>query len=150
MPDEAELRNDLKKLLSSQRLAVLATQEEIHPYLSLVAFAETDDLKVILFATTRSTRKYANMLSDSGVALLVDNRSNEVADVHDAVAVTIMGKATEVLPVERRFMEEIYLAKLPHMKDFLADPTTALVRVDVETYYMVSQFQNVEVLDLRS
>ena len=150
MPDEAELRNDLKKLLDSQRLAVLATQEEIHPYLSLVAFAETDDLKVILFATTRDTRKYSNMLSKSGVALLVDNRSNEKADLSHGVAVTILGKATEVLQDDKGPLEEIYLAKLPHMKDFLAESSTALVRADVETYYMVSQFQNVTALNLKS
>ncbi len=150
MQDESELRNDLRNLFSSQGLAVLATLEDIHPYLSLVAFAATDDLKVILFATTRSTRKYANMVSKSGVALLADNRSNEAADLSDAVAVTIIGRSTEVLPGERGSLEEIYLAKLPHMKDFLAQATTALIRVDVETYYMVSQFQNVTELNLKS
>ena len=60
-----------------RRLAVLATQHEGKPYASLVAFAATDDLKTIIFATTRSTRKFVYLSSNPAVALLIDNRTNE-------------------------------------------------------------------------
>ncbi len=58
MKKTAELKAFLKELFTSQRLAVLATQNKGEPYGNLIAFMATDDLKHVLFATTRATRKY--------------------------------------------------------------------------------------------
>jgi len=145
-----DTETQIKSLLGSQKFAVLSTQEQGHPYLNLVAFTATNDLNTILFATTRATRKYGNLSRNSGVALLVDNRSNDVADLSDATAVTIIGIASEVSDLEREGLERIYLEKHPHMKEFLCSPATALVKVEAETYLLVSRFQNVTTLNLKS
>lgn len=145
-----EIEIELRHLLASQKFAVLSTQEQDHPYLNLVAFAETSDLRTILLATARATRKYANISSKSGVAMLVDNRSNDAADIRDAMAVTIIGSACEVTEREREGLKQVYLDKQPHMKDFLSSPATALIKVDVESYILVNRFQNVTVLNLKS
>jgi nitroimidazol reductase NimA-like FMN-containing flavoprotein (pyridoxamine 5'-phosphate oxidase superfamily) len=140
---EAELGNQLQTLFSSRRLAVLATQHEGKPYASLVAFAATDDLKTIIFATTRSTRKFAYLSSNAAVALLIDNRTNEISDFRNAMAVTASGKAVEIIAgKENRFLQ-LYLAKHPYLKEFVSSPTCALVKVDVSTYYAVRRFQHV-------
>ncbi len=143
------LEEKVRLLLASQKFAVLSTQEKDHPYMNLVAFAETDDLRTILFATTRATRKYGNISSHSGVALLFDNRSNEAADIQEATAITAIGSASEVIASERGKMEKTYLHKQPHMNDFLSSPTTALISVDVEYYIFVNRFQNVTFLNLK-
>src|SRR5512136_3185486 len=100
-------KRDLRKLLQSQPLAVLATQNQGQPYASLIAFASSDDLKSLYFATTRSTRKYANLSSDSRVAVLVDNRSNKASDFRWAMAATATGQAREVGPAERESALEL-------------------------------------------
>ena len=148
MNEAIKLERDVRTLLASQRFAVLSTQEKNHPYMNLVAFAETGDLRTILFATTRATRKYGNITSKSGVALLVDNRSNEVADIREAMAVTIIGTACEVSESRREELDRIYLEKQPHMTEFLSAPSTALIKVDVESYILVSHFQDVSILNL--
>jgi nitroimidazol reductase NimA-like FMN-containing flavoprotein (pyridoxamine 5'-phosphate oxidase superfamily) len=148
--DEAAIQTEIRKLFASQKFAVLSTQEQEHPYLSLVAFAETADLKLILFATPRTTRKYGNIIAKSGVALLVDNRSNEVADKSQAIAVTIIGRAREVADSERQALSKVYLEKHPDMKGFLASPSTALIIADVDSYIVVSRFEQVSTLDLKS
>jgi heme iron utilization protein len=142
-----KLETDVRTLLASQKFAVLSTQEKDHPYMNLVAFAETGDLRTILFGTTRATRKYGNISAKSGVALLVDNRSNEVADIREAMAVTIIGTACEVSESLRERLDRVYLQKQPHMEEFLSSPTTALIKVDVESYIVVSRFQNVTILN---
>lgn len=146
-PDALEM--EIRDLMASQKFCVLSTQEREHPYLNLVAFAETSDLRTVLFATTRVSRKYGNLSLSSGVALLVDNRSNDAADIREATAVTIIGKAREVFPSEKELFDRIYLLKQPHMEEFLCSPSTALIRVDVESYILVSRFQNVTILNLR-
>lgn len=146
----ARLRGKLKALLENQRLAVLATHREGQPYGSLVSFASTQDVKHILFATTRATRKYANLSADPRVALVIDNRSNQESDIHEAVAVTATGRAEEMLGTEKERLLKTYLEKHPYLRDFVDSPTCALVRVQVETYYMVSRFQEVTELHVRT
>jgi nitroimidazol reductase NimA-like FMN-containing flavoprotein (pyridoxamine 5'-phosphate oxidase superfamily) len=148
--EAVKIETEVRTLLASQRFAVLSTQEKDHPYMNLVAFAETGDLRTILLATTRATRKYANITAKSGVALLVDNRSNEVADIREAIAVTVIGTACEVSESLRERLGRVYLEKQPHMKEFLSSPSTALIKVDVESYILVSSFQEVVTLDFKS
>ena len=139
----SQLRKTLKDLFASQRLGVLATYGEGQPYSSLIAFAATDDLKYLVFATTRATRKYANLSTESRVAILIDNRSNRDSDFHSAMAVTALGKAEEVKESERDRLLRLYLAKHPYLEEFVNAPTCALLKVSVDRYYMVNRFQNV-------
>jgi heme iron utilization protein len=59
--DDSSLRQTLRSLFTSQKLAVLASTGDDKPYCSLMAFAVSDDLKHIVVATKRHTRKFANM-----------------------------------------------------------------------------------------
>jgi uncharacterized protein YhbP (UPF0306 family) len=140
------LREFLKDLFSSQRLAVLATQSKKQPYGNLVAFMATNDLKHLLFATTRATRKYA---SNPRIAMVVDNRSNQEADFHQAAAVTATGVVKEVEGAEKGRFQKLYLSKHPYLKEFVSSPTCALLKVEVETYYVVNRFQNVTELHIK-
>ena len=138
-----KIKRDLKHLLQSQPLAVLATQQGGQPYASLVAFSSSDDLKRLYFATSRSTRKYAGLSADPRVALLVDNRSNKPSDFRLAMAATATGKAVEVVPTEREIALDLHLAKHPHLKDFVNSPTCALCEIRVRTFFVVTRFQSV-------
>jgi nitroimidazol reductase NimA-like FMN-containing flavoprotein (pyridoxamine 5'-phosphate oxidase superfamily) len=141
--DLNRVKRDLRKLLNSQPLAVLATQDRGQPYASLVAFASSDDLKSLYFATTRSTRKYGNLSGDSRVAMLVDNRSNKASDFRWAMAATATGKAKEVNARKRKKALELYLAKHPHLREFVHSPTCAFCEIKVQTFFVVTRFQSV-------
>jgi len=149
MQDIHQLKETIKTILDSQGLAVLATQGDRGPYGSLVAFAATADLKSLLFATTRATRKYANLVRNTGVALVIDTRTNRTADFADAAAVTALGDVEEITGAELPELRRIYLEKHPSLREFTGSPTTALLRVSVTTYIMVSRFQNVQELHVR-
>jgi nitroimidazol reductase NimA-like FMN-containing flavoprotein (pyridoxamine 5'-phosphate oxidase superfamily) len=147
--DINQVKSELRKLLQSQPLAVLATQNLGQPYASLVAFASSDDLKSLYFATTRSTRKYANLLGDSRVAMLVDNRSNKASDFRWATAATATGRATEVDPGEKEKALDRYLTKNPHLRDFVLSPTCALCEMRVQSFFVVTRFQDVVEVHVR-
>jgi len=147
--DLNKIKRDLKKLLQSQPLAVLATQNRGQPYASLIAFASSDDLESLYFATTRSTRKYANLSSDSRVAVLVDNRSNKASDFRWAMAATATGKAKEVNARKRKKALELYLDKHPHLREFVHSPTCALCEIRVQTFFVVNRFQHVVEVHVR-
>lgn len=143
MKNAAGMESLIRDIFRSQGLAVLATQSEGQPFTNLVAFAVTDDLKHLVFATTRATRKYTNLSADSLVALLVDNRRNQVSDFEDAAAVTAIGKAEEASGEHREHLLQIYLSKHPHLKGFATSPTCAMMKVTVEKYDIVTRFQHV-------
>jgi nitroimidazol reductase NimA-like FMN-containing flavoprotein (pyridoxamine 5'-phosphate oxidase superfamily) len=143
MIDSVEIRQIIHNLLSSQRLAVLSTQMSGRPYSNLVAFAATENLKEIFFATTRTTRKFANVTAEPRVSLLVDNRSNEETDFGETSAVTVLGTAAEVLGPERENYLQKYLKKHPYLEEFVSAPTCALMRIKVEKFIMVTRFQEV-------
>lgn len=140
----------LHELLSSQKLAVLSTHQSGQPYANLVAFACSDDLKWLYFATARSTRKFANLLEDSRVALLVNSSTNKEADFHEAMAATVVGSAREVLGEERGGALIVYLAKHPYLEEFVRSPTCALVKVSVRSYILVKNFQQVMELHIEA
>jgi len=75
--------------------------------------------------------------------MLIDNRSNQETDFGEASAVTVLGTAEELLGSERERYLQLYLKKHPYLEDFVTAPTCALIRVKVEKYIMVTQFQEV-------
>jgi hypothetical protein len=90
------------------------------------------NLREIVFATRRSTRKFANLTADARVSLLIDNRKNEASDFHAAVAVTVMGSAFEVPDADKGALLKLYLNKHPHLEDFVMSQGCALIRVQVD------------------
>lgn len=140
---EKEIQGKIKSLLGSQQLAVLSTQRDGQPYSSLMAFAYTPDLANIFVATGKSTRKHQNLVQESRVSLLFDNRSNSEDDFHAAMAVTVIGKASPLADSERSESEKLYLHRHPYLENFLASPTTAFLKIAVSHYVLVSRFQDV-------
>jgi len=143
LTNEASLQM-LRELFAAQRSVVLATTENGQSYLSLMTFANTSDLQYLLVATYRVTRKYRNIEADPRVALLVDNRSNQPSDIEQSMAVTVLGRAQEVGATEKNQFLRIYLAKHPHMEKFVSSPECVLIKVKVERYFVVSNFQEIK------
>ena len=146
MAEEPGLSEQIRKLCVSQRLAVLSTRSGEQPYSNLVCFAASDDLRHILFATTRATRKYANLMREARVALLIDDRSKDPADTFRATAVTALGSARELEGEEAAKARRIYLERHPHLEEFVSSPSTAMLQLDVEKYILVTRFQDVREL----
>ncbi|RJP23885.1 MAG: pyridoxamine 5'-phosphate oxidase family protein [Candidatus Abyssobacteria bacterium SURF_5] len=144
--DEKQMRRLLKNLFQTQRLAVLATQGENGPYTSLMAFAATEDLRRLLFATDRDTRKYRNMSHNPSVALLIDNRNPERSRTH--FAVTAVGKAVPVTGTEDEVLRSAFLRKHPDLREFLDKEGCTLFKCSVEEYVLVQNFQDVSVYRL--
>lgn len=144
----AEAWRVLRRLLREQRLGALSTHHGGAPYVSLVAFAASEDTSTILFGTPRATRKFANIEADPRVAMLIDNARSRPLDFEDAAAATATGRAIEVTGEKRAEAEERFCAVHPHMREFVESPTTALLCVEVETYYVVRRFQHVTELHL--
>jgi nitroimidazol reductase NimA-like FMN-containing flavoprotein (pyridoxamine 5'-phosphate oxidase superfamily) len=133
----------VRRLLDHQRLGVLSTQGGGQAYASLIAFAPSDDGRFLLFATPRATLKFRNLAADPRAAVLLDDRNEGQGALGAAAAVTATGRAEEVPDAERESSRRAYLARHPHLAGFLNDPGCALMRLRVEAWTLVRQFQEV-------
>lgn len=148
MDEPASIRALLEELLRSQTLGVLSTHEGGQPYASLVAYAVSEDLRALVFTTATATRKFANISADNRVAMLVNNTVNAVEDFHRAAAVTALGRVQVVAPEAASDDLKLFLAKHPYLKAFAESPTTAMLRIAVDRYIIVKQFQKVIEIDV--
>jgi len=121
-------------------LAVLATHEDEAPYLSLMAFSASDDLKSLIFATERETRKYANLVKNRSTSALIDNRTAKQMDTDDCVAVTAIGETRE-FPKEKGM--DAFITQHPYLKDFVTSPSCALVEMKVRSYFVVNGLHDI-------
>ena len=135
--DIASLKNKVKELLTKQKLGVLATQGDIYPYNTLVGYAFTNDLRFILFATMRHTRKYRNILKHPNVSILIDNRTNHAGDFKNAVALTVAGKTVRVKKSLKTKYRRLFLKRFPRLKRFIHDPDTSIIPLRVDKYIFV-------------
>jgi nitroimidazol reductase NimA-like FMN-containing flavoprotein (pyridoxamine 5'-phosphate oxidase superfamily) len=148
MESNEQFRMRLGELFRKQNLASLSTHHDGQPYASLVAFNASDDLRHIFFVTSKTTRKYANLTADHRVAIMINSSTNQASDFHQAISVTAIGSAVEIGESEKAPILKQYLAKHPHLEEFVRAPSCALVGISVKTYFLVKNFQNVMELHL--
>jgi putative heme iron utilization protein len=148
MSEDRSHMDILREMLEGQLLAVLGTHHDGEPYTSLVGFAATADLRHLLFATGRATRKHANLVADARASMLVDSRTNRPADFTEAAAATAVGVVEEVAESELADFDRIFLAKHPHLESFVHSPSCVRLRLRVSVYMVVTHFQHVIELHL--
>ena len=145
--DKKDMSRIVQSVLDSQLFCILSTQGEEHdPHLSIVSFARTDGLETVIFATPRGTRKYGNLIRRPRTALFFDNRNNGIEDIEEVYGIEGCGTASEVPAGEAATYREIFVRKYPELTSFVDSETTALMKVSMERYEIVHQFQNVTVL----
>jgi len=124
LKEEQELFLTIHKLLSEQKLGALATHGQGEPWASLIAFAATDNLDSIYFATPKTTRKYRNLVNDPRCSLLIDNRENLASDFSNSIAVTATGVIKEL---EKSAALKLFLKKHPYLKRWIQLRSAILV-----------------------
>jgi uncharacterized pyridoxamine 5'-phosphate oxidase family protein len=128
----------IQDLLQDQKFAVLSTYDSGQPYCNLVAFADIKKGRSIIFVTDRNTRKYRNLKKNEKVSLLIDNRTNRNTDFDEAIAVTLVGRAKEVLGENTVSYKEYYLNKHPNLNDFFSKTEKAIFEVIIDDYIIAS------------
>lgn len=141
LPEADQTR--LRHLLETQKYAVLATDNHGQPYTSLMAYSITDDLRAFILMTERGRLKYENLMSNPRVAIMIDNRENLGSDLEATLAVTAQGVAEEISADARDAARAFCLARHPALQSFAESPSCAFIRIQVTTYVIVRQFQDV-------
>ncbi len=146
MTDRERLEATIRELYARQGVGVLCARGDRYPHASLVAFAPSEDLRTILFATLRQARKYGYIVHDPHVVLTVDSRTETNADLLRTVVATASGIAEEIPLAERSGWKDVYLRRHPSLLAFVESPDCALMAIRVQSYEVITDFQTVAVL----
>ncbi|MFX1271647.1 MAG: pyridoxamine 5'-phosphate oxidase family protein [Promethearchaeota archaeon] len=145
---DSKTQEKLAQLFDSQLIAVLGTSSDDDPYTCLVGFKFTSDLKNVIFATMRNRLKYRQISSNPRVSLIIDDRKNSPSDFNHATSVTIVGTAIDTEEPERERLADMLVEKHPFLKDFVKDPSCAIMKVMVERMYIVGDFEKVQKINM--
>lgn len=135
---------NIKKMLANESFGVLATNGDGKTYTSLISFVTNKEATFLAFATPIDTKKYEMIEKDENVSILIDNRSANLEDINQIIAITAIGRAhilkdaDEIKKWSQRLIE-----KHQYLVDFIHAETSALILVEIESYHYVSSFQEV-------
>lgn len=136
----SERRAMLDELLHTTGLAVLATDDEHGPYTSLLAIAPCSEGNAVAFATERDTSKYENLVQNSTASMLLDTRARDGEDLDRVCAATIVGTTRELTGDQAGRVASLLKEKHPGLADFLEADTSAIMRLDIDSWYLISGF----------
>jgi len=131
-------------LVKNQRFAVIATNDKDEPYTNLVSFMISEDLKKIFFPTSKNTKKFQNISKNSKISILIDNRGNNPEDIKNAIVVTAVGTSSQI--IDEKIIYN-FLKKHPYLKDFIKSKDCAMIKIDIEKYVIVDNFENVNIIN---
>jgi general stress protein 26 len=142
-----DIRPLVEALLTGQLFAVLATQGDAgRPHLSIVSFLSADSLRSLIFVTPRKTRKYGYLRKKPEAALFIDDRREKIEDIMQVTGIEAAGSTTELAGEERAAYRSAFLSRFPGLSDFYDSPENAVIRIAVEEYNVVDNFQNMRIL----
>ncbi len=126
----------ITRLIAEQDMCVLATVSENRPHCSLMAYVASGDGRRVFMVTSRSTKKYNNLLRNSSVSLLIDDRG--ASDRAAAYALTLTGACA---PMAEGDVKERARAALvtrhPHLARFAVHPDSDIIEMEVESVLLL-------------
>lgn len=123
----------MKTLMRSQDLCVLATASDNTPHCSLMAYVTDEDCREIYMVTHRNTVKFRNATDNPKVSLLIDTRAEGRGERRTGErALTVSGLFERVEHGEQReTIRARLLERHPHLREFADHPEAEIFVVKI-------------------
>ncbi len=129
----------MKDIVKGNDLCVLATVSEGKPHCSLMSYISDEKGQEVYLISHKQTKKYANLMENPTVSLLIDTREEEKGGKRIYIkALTVSGEFQTIKdPTKRDFIRSKFLKRHPHLKDFLNDPGAEIFSVRVKSFQLL-------------
>jgi len=122
---------NMKALIRSQDICVLATARGNKPHCSLMAYVTDDVCREIYMVTHRNTAKFRNAIENPSVSLLIDTRLEDKGGRRER-ALTVTGLFERIEDDERREAARArLLERHAHLGEFAAHPEAEVFAVKI-------------------
>jgi nitroimidazol reductase NimA-like FMN-containing flavoprotein (pyridoxamine 5'-phosphate oxidase superfamily) len=143
MTQDEVLRQSIGRLLNQQVQCALATVSDGQPELHLMAFAFSPGLERVYLASVEQTRKVRNMRASPTVGLLWDNRTRQIQDHIDGVALSASGQAVQLVGAELAAAARALLERNSTLQALLDNPAVAIFAIDIICFRWVQGYGEV-------
>jgi len=123
------MRSDIQKIISDNKVCVMATAAEGAPHCSLMSYATNSNCREIYMATLKNTKKYRNLVANPTVSLLIDTRDANSKDKTKALTVTGISQSVDDNKIEE--IRDMLIQKHPDLKNFFNNPETRMIIIKI-------------------
>lgn len=129
----------MKELVKANDLCVLATVSEGRPHCSLMSYISDEDGHEIFLISHKTTKKYANLMENPTVSLLIDTREEEKGQRRIYIkALTVSGEFQAINDAVRKgLLREKFLKRHPHLTDFLNNPGAEIFSIKLKSFQLL-------------
>ena len=135
-----DLATSIHSFLECQVQCVLATMCDGRPYQHMMAYAFDASLQAIYVASLRDTEKVSNMLRAPAVSLFWDNRTGNIQDHTEGLALTGTGQAELLDSEERDAAFHALLLRNPTLAGLLNTVGVAIFAIRISRYSMAQGY----------
>jgi nitroimidazol reductase NimA-like FMN-containing flavoprotein (pyridoxamine 5'-phosphate oxidase superfamily) len=129
----------MKDIVKGNDLCVLATVSEGKPHCSLMSYISDEEGHGIYMISNKQTKKYANLIENPKVSLLIDTREEEKGQRRIYIkALTVSGEFQTINdPGEKDLIRKKFLNRQPHLADFLNDPGAEIFSIKIRSFQLL-------------
>ena len=134
---------EIRALLAERKFAVLATQSDGQPHASFMAFTPVDDIKRLVLATYRKTRKYESIMKDGRAALLIGSGIEPFEQQRAGIIVTAHGNVFDAPSDSCQSMLKSHIQRHPEFEEYFSSEECALIVMEISNYQLVTSTNEV-------
>ena len=132
----------IKEIVRGNDLCVLATVSGEKPHCSLMAYCADEEGRTLYLASHTETKKYANVMENPLVSLLIDTR--EQGKGRPAIqALTVSGEFHAITdPAEQERARTRFVRKHPHLREFVDEPGVEIFAIKITAFQLLDGIQD--------
>ena len=129
----------MKDIVKGNDLCVLATLSRGKPHCSLMSYLSDEKCQKIYMISQKQTKKYANLMENPAVSLLIDTREEERGEKRIHIkALTVSGEFQVIKdPKKKDLIRTKFLKRHPHLTDFLKDPLADIFSIRIKSFQLL-------------
>jgi len=141
VPEKIE---QIKEIIKGNDLCVLATVSGGKPHCSLMSYCADEEGHTLYLASHKETKKYANVMENPTVSLLIDTREGGRGGGRTAIqALTVSGEFQAITdPAEQERARTRFVHKHPHLRSFLAEPGVEIFAIKITAFQLLDGIQD--------
>ena len=141
--NQSTIKEHIEAVLKTSGFAVLATENNGQPHVSLIAITPIGNSRQLVFATYRNTLKYRNIEFNNKVAILIESGVVNKKDLRKRIVLTIIGHTEEISIKDNEAVYQAHLKRHPEMESFMLSSDCALLMVIAESYQIVNGIDDI-------
>ena len=136
------LTKEVKALLVTQHLCMMATCWEQEPYVSLMNFTFLENESKVILSTRKDSKKYHNVQHNKNMSLLIYSET-------DGISITLLGTASIPGADEEAIYKALHLEK-NESPQFILGENVGIIVFDIERIVVSNYLDQVMYIDSES